>query len=131
MAEDTGQQDDIVRRREFTLFLRIAAGAATVVVGAAGLVFLQLLEVNRTVAEGDATLRDVIDQRIDEDAQEEIIGRIEEFDEDLESIIIGLMEDVEEVKADTTSTLERLGTIEGIIGERWAPQLERLPEVRE
>ena len=131
MAEDSGQHDDVVRRREFTLFLRIAAGAATVVVGAAGLVFLQLLEVNRTVAEGDTTLRDAIYQRIDEDAQEEIIGRIEESDEDLESIINDLIEELEEVKADTTSTLQRLGTIEGIIRERWAPQLERLPEARE
>ena len=142
MAEDAVRQDDVVRRREFTLFLRIAAGVATVVVGAAGLVFLQLLEVNRTMAEGDATLRDTmaegdatlrdaIYRRIAEDAQEEIIGRIDESDEEWKSIINRLIEEIEQVKADTTSTLERVGTIEAIIEARWGSQLERLPEARE
>ena len=131
MAEGTDRQDDIVRRREFTMFLRIAVGVATVVVGAASLVFLQILEVNKTITDGDAKLREVIDRRIDQAAQEEIIGRIEEFDEDLEPIITDLIEEVELIKADTTTTLERLGTIEAIIRERWGPQLERLRESRE
>ena len=128
MAEGT---DDIVRRREFTMFLRIAVGVATIMVGAASLVFLQLLEVNKTITDGDARLREVIDQRIDEGAQEEIIRRIEEFEEDLEATITDLIDEVELLKADTTTTLERLGTIEAIIRERWGPQLERLRESRE
>ena len=131
MAEDAGRQDDVVGRREFVMFLRIAAGVATVVVGAAGLVFLQLLEVNKTLTKGDRQLRDVIDRRIDEGAQEEIIERIEEFDEDLKPIINGLIENVEEVKADTTTTLQRLGAIEGIVGEQRSQHLELLREVRE
>ena len=129
MAGDTDRQDDVVRRREFTMFLRIAAGMVGVVGAVAGFVFWQLLEVNRTVGEGDDRLRDVIERRMD--AQEEIIGRIEELEDDLARTITDLNQNLEEVKGDTERALQDLRIIRGALQDPSGQRLQSLPEAPE